>query len=167
MKRIIEILAMLAIMSIATSAMGETVDEADDCTGDQSITTCATIEDIKGIEVDFNALNFKKIIPGTESTIQANNIFNSKDGKPTIRNIGNFNISIKINATDLKNGKEYIPSSSLFVKIPGLSEKLDLGSEVTISNLAPNIPYPIIFSINAPLKIAKPGNYKGSISIKI
>ncbi len=164
MKKLIAILAMLAMVLIATSAMGET---ADNCAnGDQSITTCATIEDIKGIEVDFKAINYKTIIPGIETSLEGDDIFNMSDGKPTIRNIGNTEISIKINATDLKNGTNIISSSYLFIQIPGISEKLNLGSEVQISKLVPNKPYAMFFNINAP-KASKSGNYKGSISITI
>jgi hypothetical protein len=167
MKKILAMVVMLAMALIATSAMGETVNDPDDCINDgQSIVTCATIEDIKGIELDFQALNYKKIIPGIETSVEGDNIFNMTDGKPTIRNIGNTDVSIKIDATDLKNGTNIIPSSFLYVQIPGKSDKLNLGSEVTILNLVPNKPYAMIFNINAPIT-SKSGNYKGSISITI
>jgi hypothetical protein len=167
MTKIIAILAMLAMALIATNAMGETMNDPDDCANNgQSIITCAIIEDIKGIEVDFQALNYKKIIPGIETSVEGDTIFNMTDGKPTIRNIGNTEISITINATDLKNGTNIIPSSFLYVQIPGKSDKLNLGSEVTILNLVPNKPYSMIFNINAPIT-SRPGNYKGSISITI
>jgi hypothetical protein len=166
MKKILG-MVVLAMAFFATSAMGETVNDADNCANDgQSIITCATVEDIKGIEVDFQAINYKKIIPGIETSIEGDNIFNMTDGKPTIINIGNTERSIKIDATDLKNGTNNIPSSLLFVQIPGKSDKLNLGSEVTILNLVPNKPYAMIFNINAPIA-TKPGNYKGSISITI
>ena len=169
MKNILAILAILAMVSSAISAMGETVKtakDADDCEdGDQDINVCTKVEDVKGIEIDFKKVNYGSVIPGIESRIIGDDVFKANDGKPTIRNIGTSDVSIKIGAKDLKQGDKNIPPSALSVSMPGLSDvKYNLGSEVTISSLVSNKPYAIDFGINVPTG-SKSGNYKGSISI--
>lgn len=168
MKNILAILAILAVVSSATSVMGETAKDADNCEdGDQDINICVKIEDVKGIEIDFKKVNYGSVIPGIESLAKGDDIFKANDGKPTIRNIGTSDASIKIGAKDLKQGTNNIPPSALSVSMPGLSDvKYSLGSEVTISNLVSNKLYAIDFGINVPIG-SKSGNYKGSISITV
>ena len=64
------------------------------------------------LDLDFTAVSFGAIDPGSSSTVTGDDIFSTGDGKPTIKNIGNVNMDVKMNITDTSGPEALFPNNT-------------------------------------------------------
>ena len=172
----------------ATSGTFSCTFKLDSCTpsGDETVTVTVTdnesspancncsvtVNGAIGLELDFIAIGYGSIEIGTEKPVlgDANT---GTSGAPTVRNKGNDNMKIKINATKMTSGAAYIlgdPSNvdmNQDAKVEGgTGVKKDLTADTEVSfdyQFVCNTPEPIDYFITAPDGTL--GAYTGQVTI--
>ena len=149
-----------------------TVTVTDNEAGSANCNCTVTVNGAIGLELDFTAISYGNIAIGVESSVLGD-ADTGTSGAPTVRNKGNDNMKIKINATKMTSGAAYIPGDSSNVDMNqdakvegGTGVKKDLTADTEVSfdyQFVCNTPEPIDYFITAPDGTL--GAYTGQVTI--
>jgi hypothetical protein len=144
------------------------VTATDDDGLSNSYTNTFVVNEMSGYAIDFTTVDFGTVAIGTQEIVSGDDIFSTGDGKPTIRNTGNYEVMdvtiSAINMTADTDPSNTIPCASLGADVAGDGEQ-DLGGARTfVVGIAPGETAAINFTLTAPTGTAS-DTYSGVISV--
>lgn len=145
------------------------VTATDDDGLSNSYTNTFVVNEMNGYAIDFTTVDFGTVAIGTQEIVSGDDIFSTGDGKPTIRNTGNYEVmDVTISAIDMTadtDPSNTIPCANLGAAV-GTAAEQDLGAERTFDvDIGLGETAAIDFTLTAPTGTVA-DTYTGTITVE-